>query len=302
MQHALAFGDFPLAPDFGRQRHLRAVDRHLDVFLLHPGQIGGDQIGAIPLAHVHLQPGCLERAPGVVGHRAHEEAAEQVVHNVIERIKSRNVGHESLLSKSVRLKWGYQNRIQAPLSSAADFRTQVEALRPYLLRYATLQLRDAAAAEDAVQEALLAALAGEAGFGGRSNLRTWLTGILKHKIVDTIRRQNRERPASDFEPGGDTDDFEELFDRRGHWREPPEEWQAPEGALGQKQFLAALEACLRALPERTARVFMMREHLGLETPEICKELGISATHCWVMLHRARMALRLCLEKNWFAKT
>ena len=175
-------------------------------------------------------------------------------------------------------------------------------MRPYLLRYASLQLRDRAAAEDAVQEALLAALAGEANFAGRANLRTWLTGILKHKIVDTIRRQSRERPAADLETEGDDGEFDSLFDKRGHWTEMPDAWQQPEGALGQKQFLAALEACLRALPERTARVFMMREHLGLDTSEICKELGITATHCWVLLHRARMALRLCLQTNWFAKS
>jgi RNA polymerase sigma-70 factor (ECF subfamily) len=187
----------------------------------------------------------------------------------------------------------------SPLPPPYDFRTQVEGLRPYLLRYAALQLRDSAAAEDAVQETLLAALAGEANFAGRSNLRTWLTGILKHKIVDAIRRQSRERP--DAAAGEDAGEFDGLFDRRGHWQEAPDAWQQPEGSLQQKQFLAALEACLRALPEKTARVFMMREHLGLETPEICKELGISATHCWVILHRARMALRLCLETNWFAK-
>jgi RNA polymerase sigma-70 factor (ECF subfamily) len=196
---------------------------------------------------------------------------------------------------------GPPRSLSSPLSSAADFRTSIEGLRPYLLRYATLQLRDAAAAEDAVQETLLAALAGEANFAGRSNLRTWLTGILKHKIVDSIRRQARERPVADLESGDEAGEFDPLFDRRGHWQQEPDAWQQPEGALGQKQFLAALEACLHALPERTARVFMMREHLGMETPEICKELGISATHCWVMLHRARMALRLCLQTNWFGK-
>jgi RNA polymerase sigma-70 factor (ECF subfamily) len=174
-------------------------------------------------------------------------------------------------------------------------------LRPYLLRYASLQLRDAAAAEDAVQETLVAALAGEAGFAGRANLRTWLTGILKHKIVDTIRRQARERPASDLGTAEDESEFDALFDQRGHWQEMPDAWEQPEQALNQRQFLAALEACLNALPERTARVFMMREHLGLDTSEICKELGITSTHCWVMLHRARMALRLCLETNWFGK-
>jgi RNA polymerase sigma-70 factor (ECF subfamily) len=189
-----------------------------------------------------------------------------------------------------------------PPTKPAAFRSEIEGLRPYLVRYASLQLRDAAAAEDAVQEALLAALAGESGFAGRSNLRTWLTGILKHKIVDAIRRQSREQRASELESDRDTGEFDALFDSRDHWAEAPQAWEQPESALGQKQFLAALEACLRALPERTARVFMMREHLGLETAEICKELEITATHCWVMLHRARMSLRLCLEKSWFAKS
>lgn len=196
---------------------------------------------------------------------------------------------------------GARTPISSPLRAPTEFRAQIEALRPYLLRYASLQLRDAAAAEDAVQEALLAALAGEAGFAGRANLRTWLTGILKHKIVDAIRRQARERPAAELESGDGDDEFDALFDRRGHWQEAPQAWDQPEQALDRRQFLAALEACLRALPERTARAFMMREHLGLETPEICKELGITSTHCWVMLHRARMALRMCLQENWFGK-
>jgi len=167
------------------------------------------------------------------------------------------------------------------------------------VRFATLQLRNADAAEDAVQEALLAALAGESNFAGRSNLRTWLTGILKHKIVDAIRRQSRERPAA--EPENEATEFDALFDKRGHWEESPGPWPQPEGALEQKQFRAALEQCLQGLPERTAQAFMMREHLGFDTAEICKELGITPTHCWVMLYRARMALRRCLEMNWFEK-
>ncbi len=119
--------------------------------------------------------------------------------------------------------------------------------------------------------------------------------------MDLIRRQSRERPVADLEPETDDGEFDGLFDRRGHWQEAVAAWEQPEGSLGQKQFFAALEACLRALPQRTARVFMMREHLGLETAEICKELGVTPTHCWVMLHRARMALRLCLQTNWFEK-
>jgi RNA polymerase sigma-70 factor, ECF subfamily len=176
-----------------------------------------------------------------------------------------------------------------------DFRSRVERERAYLLRYASLQLRDAQAAEDAVQETLLAALAGEKGFGQRASLRTWLTGILKHKIVDTIRRASREAPAAG------EDEFDALFDERGHWIEMPAAWTDPDASLDQKGFFAALEECLKRLPEKTSRAFMMREHMGLETGEVCKELGITPTHCWVLLHRARMSLRECLTKEWFGK-
>ena len=180
-----------------------------------------------------------------------------------------------------------------------DFRSRVELERPYLLRFASLQLRDRQAAEDAVQDTLLAALAGEAGFAGRSNLRTWLTGILKHKIVDAIRRSARE--ATLLPPEADTAEFDALFDQTGHWSAMPAAWGDPDAALGQKQFFAALEECLSRLPAKTSEAFLLREHLGLETGEICKELGVTATHCWVLLYRARMALRECLETSWFRK-
>jgi RNA polymerase sigma-70 factor (ECF subfamily) len=177
-----------------------------------------------------------------------------------------------------------------------DFRSELEAERGYLVRYASLQLRDRHAAEDAVQETLVAALAGERGFGGRSNLRTWLTGILKHKIVDAIRRLSREAPA----PADDAA-LDELFDRRGHWIEMPAAWDDPDASLEQKQFFSVLEDCLGRLPVKTAQVFMMREHLGYDTGEICKELDVTPTHCWVLLYRARVSLRECLQQNWFTK-
>jgi RNA polymerase sigma-70 factor (ECF subfamily) len=177
-----------------------------------------------------------------------------------------------------------------------DFRSRVEGERPYLLRYARLQLRDGHAAEDAVQETLLAALAGEASFASRSNLRTWLTGILKHKIVDALRRRAREAPLAE-----DEDELDALFDQGGHWRDPPSGWENPDALLERKQFLAALERCLEGLPQKSAQAFMMREHLGFETDDICKELGVTPTHCWVLLYRARVALRECLQQSWFAK-
>jgi RNA polymerase sigma-70 factor (ECF subfamily) len=179
-----------------------------------------------------------------------------------------------------------------------DFRSRVERERAYLLRYASLQLRDRHAAEDAVQETLLAALAGAAGFAGRSNLRTWLTGILKHKIVDAIRRASRDAPAAETD-AAELDAL--LFDRTGHWAEPPAAWPDPGASLEQSQFFAVLEQCLERLPAKTAQAFMMREHMGFETADICKELGLTPTHCWVLLYRARMALRECLQANWFRK-
>lgn len=185
--------------------------------------------------------------------------------------------------------------------TAGGFRSQVEALRPYLVRFAALQLRNTDAAEDVVQDTLLAALGGEAGFTGRSSLRTWLTGILKHKIVDSIRRGMREQPVEPEDGATLEEEFDGLFNNRDHWREHPAEWEDPDAALHQKQFMAALETCLAGLPARTAQVFLMREHLGLETKEICKKLGLTTTNCWVMLYRARMALRACLEAGWFAK-
>src|SRR5439155_168781 len=133
-----------------------------------------------------------------------------------------------------------------------------------------------------VKERSVAALAAEKSFAGRSQLRTWLTGILKHKIIDAIRRSSREQLLAD----DSLEDLDALFDQSGPWREAPQDW--PEQALESKQFLEALEKCLAALPARTSQVFLMREHLGLATAEICKELGITATHCWVLLYRSRM--------------
>jgi RNA polymerase sigma-70 factor (ECF subfamily) len=182
-----------------------------------------------------------------------------------------------------------------------DFRLQVEDQRPYLLRYASLQLRDGAAAEDAVQETLVAALAGEKAFAGRSNLRTWLTGILKHKIVDAIRQKQRQPViVASFDEETDLDDFDPLFKDNGAWQAPPADWGDPENALSRQEFMSVMEMCLERLPPNTARVFVMREVLELETEEICKELAITANNLWVILYRARMSLRECLERNWFS--
>jgi RNA polymerase sigma-70 factor (ECF subfamily) len=186
----------------------------------------------------------------------------------------------------------------------ADRQSELNALRPDLLRFARLQLRDAGAAEDAVQETLLAALTGSHRFESRSSYKTWLISILRNKIIDIIRSQGREVTASSLADDEADDDSlaDSLFDRRGHWKDAarPGRWADPEASFEQQQFWRVFEACLDHLPEKTARVFMMREFLGFETDEICKETGISSSNCWVVLHRARAGLRACLEDSWFA--
>lgn len=185
-----------------------------------------------------------------------------------------------------------------------DRQSELNALRPDLLRFARLQLRDAGAAEDAVQETMLAALTGSHRFESRSSYKTWLISILRNKIVDIIRAQSRELPASSLadDEEGDALLEESLFEPRGHWQPGarPTRWADPEASFEQQQFWKVFEACLDHLPPKTARIFMMREFLGLDTGEICKETGISSSNCWVVLHRARMGLRSCLETRWFA--
>jgi len=184
---------------------------------------------------------------------------------------------------------------------ADPFAAEIDTHRRYLLRIARLQLRDADLAEDVVQETLVAALSARQGFSGRSTVRTWLTGILKHKIVDAIRQKSR-RPLvnASFDEEADLETFDPMFTDSGAWEAPPADWGDPENALSRQQFMEVLGECLDRLPPATARVFMMREILELDSAEICKELTITANNLWVILYRARMSLRQCLEQNWFA--
>jgi RNA polymerase sigma-70 factor (ECF subfamily) len=177
--------------------------------------------------------------------------------------------------------------------------------RDYLYRYALLHMRDAGLAEDAVQETMIAALQGEAKFAGKSSVKTWLTGILKHKITDLFRKQVREVPVSSLSSSDSEEDSREFadnfFDQNNtdHWATAPRTWDNPDQCLEQKRFWEVFELCNGKMQTQAARVFSMREFMGLETDEICKELGITSSNCWVLLYRARMVLRECLEQNWF---
>jgi len=168
-----------------------------------------------------------------------------------------------------------------------------------LFRYAFLRVRDSAVAEDLVQETLLAALKAFDKFQGRGSERTWLIGILKHKIADHFRRTQREVPGP---PSPDWFNEAEFFETSdGEWNSDraPADWQtSPAQAVERSSFWKAFNDCLAHMPARTASAFTLREVDGLRSEAICELLGISGNNLWVMLHRARMHLRDCLETNW----
>lgn len=178
---------------------------------------------------------------------------------------------------------------------------QLEAMRPQLIRFAFLQLRNHARAEDAVQDALIAVLEKPDAFAGTSSLRTYVTGILKFKIIDCLRLHARERQIECGEDQSEDDAIDALFRADGHVHDLPRAWGDPDQTLEQKDFFRTLEVCLEKLPPKAARIFMMREWLELETDEICKELAISSSNAWVLLYRSRIRLRECLDLNWFGQ-
>lgn len=178
----------------------------------------------------------------------------------------------------------------------------LEELRIQMHRFATLQLTDPHLAEDAVQEAFIGALKNVSSFGGRAALKSWVFAILKNKIADILRQKQKLVFASSLlHEDEEEEDFSELFNAKGMWQadERPAAWNAPEEAMRETEFWKIFEACLEHLPGQQARVFMMREFVELESQEICSAVDISVSNLNVILYRARIRLRECLENNWF---
>lgn len=182
-----------------------------------------------------------------------------------------------------------------------DLTGEISALRPFLYRLAVLQLKDPTAAEDAAQEAVVSALQSKDRFSGRSSLKTWLVSVLRFKIIDILRERKRMAPligGSALEDELQVQDFDVLFDETGCWAANKDPWTNPQTNVERMEFFQILEACLDNLPENTSRVFLMREWLDLKSDEICSRAGVTPGNLRVLLYRARMQLRLCLEKNW----
>ncbi|MFH1924406.1 MAG: sigma-70 family RNA polymerase sigma factor [Planctomycetota bacterium] len=165
-----------------------------------------------------------------------------------------------------------------------------------LYRFAFSRLRDAEAAEEVVQETFVAALRARDQYSGKGPEGAWLLGICKRKVVDHVRRRNRP----DTGVGGDLgpDPSEAMFDAKGNWRFDPRVLKGrPEGALEREEFWQAFRGCLRRLSQRQADAFTLRELDDLTSDEICKELEISASNLWVLLHRARLSLTVCMKSH-----
>lgn len=196
---------------------------------------------------------------------------------------------------------------QAEKVKESDSTVWVDAHGDFLYSFAFSRVRDRWLAEDLVQDTLLAALAAKNAFESKSSERTWLCGILKHKIIDHFRRSSREVELTDEE--ADMTSYDYLFREEGVWKghwtaeSRPAEWNDdPEKVLEHAEFRGILTHCLGELPERVANCFTLREMDGLDAAEICGILGISPNNFWVMMHRARLHLRRCIDFNWFRKT
>lgn len=176
----------------------------------------------------------------------------------------------------------------------------VEQYGDYLYRFALLRLKDPASAEDAVQETFLAAIQGLDRFDGRMDIKFWLKGILRHKIVDHIRRAVREQPTEEVNDPELLDSM--LFKLSGIPTMHPDPWRFdPHRAFESNEFWAIFQNCMAGLNGKLQQAFTLKMLEGLSTEEVCKVLDVEPNNLWVIMHRARGQLKACLEKNWLEK-
>lgn len=195
--------------------------------------------------------------------------------------------------------WKLPARLYAMKEVSSDPQAWLSRYGDRLYRYALTRIGDPARAEDLVQDTLMAAFESRHRFEGKAKESTWLIGILKHKVIDLLRVQGRE-VATDFDASPDLLDDDSAFDSRGQWQAPVNPWTNPDHTLEQDAFLTTLEHCIESLPSRAGNAFRLRELHGLDTEEICAALDIdTANNLFVILSRARMRLRDCLNTHWF---
>lgn len=183
----------------------------------------------------------------------------------------------------------------------------IERYSDYLYSFAYARLRKEEVAEDLVQDTFFSALRARDTFLHNASEKTWLVSILKRKIIDYYRKKSTQNELNIFDKpvqgsDGTRDHFFEDTVHSGHWTDAsaPKEWEKDfETSVESDEFYDILKQCMTKLPEKTAAAFTMKNMDGLDTEEICKELGITPSNYWVMMHRAKLMLRECMEKNWF---
>ena len=169
----------------------------------------------------------------------------------------------------------------------------------YLFRYAFGRVRRSEAAEELVQEALLAAWRGRASFRGRASERSWLTAILKRKVIDWLRAAVRDRKRQ--EEKADDSWADKLFTSGGRWKRGPDEWASdtPESGIERDEFWTAVAGCTQKLPTRLRDVFVLWHLEEQSSDDVCRAAGVTTNNLWVMLYRARLRMWRCLSRAWY---
>ena len=170
-----------------------------------------------------------------------------------------------------------------------------------LWRFAMSRVKSREIAEEIVQETILGGMQSFATFAGDSSERTWLLGIAAHKIANHFRQERRRKgliePAGESDDSGGEQEFDASFTSSGLWARFPGDWgKEADAAAENAELLKALRHCVENLPPVLAEAVWLRDLLGMPTKEVCKALGLTATNLWTRTHRARAALRTCVEK------
>ena len=173
----------------------------------------------------------------------------------------------------------------------------IDAYADYLFNYTITRVNNADIAKDLVQDTFLAGLKSAKNFKGEASERTWLVSILKRKIIDYYRKINSKKGKAEVRMN-----FYQDGENEGNWIEDrvPQSWEnASEKNIENEELKNQIESCIDKLPQKYGMVFRLKTIENFGTEEICKELGITSSNLWVMIHRARTQLRKCMEDNWF---
>ncbi len=173
----------------------------------------------------------------------------------------------------------------------------IELYADYLFNYTITRVDNHDIAKDLVQETFFSGIKGQANFRGQASERTWLISILKRKIIDHYRKINSAKGKKEVRMS-----FYSDGERKGSWIEEcvPQNWtNEAEKNIENDELKSTLNKCIELLPDKYRMVFLLKTVKEYETEEICNELDITSSNLWVIIHRARVQLRKCIEENWF---